>query len=358
MHLALIRGDNFRLLQKIELVPHARVNLIIGRNAAGKTSLLEAIHCLGRGKSFRGNGPAELAGVAGRNWRVLGNLRTEAGQPSVNVGVRWDADGTAIRVGNTAKPCTADLVAAMPLQILDPSMHRLLQEGPGYRRSFLDWGVFHVEQQFLPTWRRHQRALKQRNRSLRQHASRREILAWDPELVETAAILQKYRLEHLQALKPILHAEIGRVFGTEDWSIDLHAGWPADLPYAEVLAAQIDRDRKAGTTVEGAHRAELRLKLNRHHVKNRISRGQQKLLIAAMVLAQSTLIHRVRRTAPILLIDDFAAELAAEFQQLFAGMLRRYSGQLFITSFERLPALEDFADSAMFHVEHGAVRQC
>ena len=358
MHLALIKGENFRLLQRLEIEPRAKINLILGENATGKTSLLEAIYCLGRGKSFRGNGPSEMAGQAGRSWRVTGKLLRQIDTPAMNLGVRWNTEGTGIRVGETIKPSTADLVSAMPVQILDPGMHRLLQDGPGYRRSFLDWGVFHVEHQFLPTWRRHQRALKQRNRALRQKASNKEIYAWNPELAETAGLLHKFRTEHLQALQPILHLEIAKVFGTEDWSIDLYPGWSTDSSYLESLEKQVERDRRMGTTVEGAHRAELQLRLRQHQVKNRISRGQQKLLIAAMVLAQSRLIHKHREMAPILLVDDFAAELASDFQRLFASMLHRYPGQLFITSFERLPAFEDFTDPAMFHVEHGQVCQC
>lgn len=358
MHLAQIKGDNFRLLQQLEIRPNSRVNLVIGQNAAGKTSLLEAIYCLGRGKSFRGNGPAELVGKASRDWRVGGALHQRLNTPPISLGVGWNSEGTNIRVGELAKPSTADLVSAMPVQILDPGMHRLLQDGPGYRRSFLDWGVFHVEHQFLPVWRRHHRALKQRNRALRQKASWKEIQIWNPELAETAALLLGYRQEHLDALRPILHEEIGRLFGTENWSIELHPGWSADIDYADILQKQLERDRRMGTTVEGAHRAELRLKLYQHQVKNRISRGQQKLLIAAMVLAQSRLIHQKKEMAPILLIDDFAAELAGEFQRAFSIMLRNYPGQVFITSFEHLPAFDIFTDPATFHVEHGQVRQC
>ncbi|TXH05640.1 MAG: DNA replication/repair protein RecF [Nevskiaceae bacterium] len=358
MQLALIKGDNFRSLKRVEIEPHARVNLITGQNAAGKTSLLETIYCLGRAKSFRGNGAAELAGPEGRYWSVSGRLKLHLDEPATGLGVRWDQAGTQIKLGQNAKATAIELVSVIPVQILDPGMHRLLQDGPAYRRSFLDWGVFHVEQRFMPTWRRHHRALKQRNRALRSGATVKEVRIWNPELAESADQLQQYRTEHLRALKPLLAPLVTLFFGDDDWHIDLQPGWSPESALLETLDRQIERDRRAGTTVEGAHRAELRIRLRNHQVKNHISRGQQKLLIAAMLLAQAQLVHQQRGYAPILLIDDFAAELAKEYQALFVNMLQAYAGQLFITSFELLPALSSFTSAAMFHVEHGQVRQC
>jgi DNA replication and repair protein RecF len=351
-----LRGENFRLFEKLELALHPRLNLLIGENAAGKTSFLEAVYCLGRAKSFRGNSPAELAGGAGRHWAVTGKLQSDEG-PADLVKVRWSTEGTQLRLGSTQKPTTAELIARLPLQIIDPGMHRLLQDGPGYRRSFLDWGVFHVEHQFLDVWRQHQRALKQRNRALRLKSSPREIRAWDAELAVPAEELQRLRRQHLDALRPLLQDYVQQLFNTRDISAELHAGWPEEQGYLATLERQLERDRRMGTTVDGAHRAELRLRLDQHQVKNRISRGQQKLLIAALILAQSRLIHQHSGRAPILLVDDFSAELASGFQAALAGLFAAYPGQVIITAFERVPALESFADLAMFHVEHGQVRR-
>ncbi len=357
MHLARIKGENFRLFEKLDFNPHPRVTFIIGENAAGKTSLLESIYCLGRAKSFRGNGPAELAGAQGRHWQVMARLQMPDA-PSTTVRVAWNPEGTAVRFGENTKPTSAELVSQLPTQIIEPAMHRLLQDGPSYRRSFLDWGVFHVEQQFFPVWRRHQRALKQRNMALRSQSSPKEVRIWDEELAASAELLLQYRAEHLAALKPILAEMVAKLFNTEDWSIELQPGWSTETPYIESLRRNLERDRKMGMTVEGAHRAELKLRLNSHQVKNRISRGQQKLLISALILAQSELMYRHTGRSPILLVDDFSAELATEFQRALAGLFAQHTGQLFITAFERVPAFELLPDSSMFHVEHGRIREC
>ena len=357
MYLARIKGENFRLFEKLDFKPHPRVTLITGENAAGKTSLLESIYCLGRAKSFRGNGPAELAGAVGRHWQVMARLQ-QADLPSTTVKVAWNPEGTSVRFGEGGRPTAAELVSQLPTQIIEPAMHRLLQDGPGYRRSFLDWGVFHVEHRFFPVWRRHQRVLKQRNKALRLKGSPRDIHIWDEELAASAELLLQYRMEHLSALRPVVAEMVARLFNTEDWSIELQPGWSTETPYIEGLRKNLERDRRMGMTVEGAHRAELKLRLNSHQVKNRISRGQQKLLISALILAQSELMYRHTGRAPILLVDDFSAELATEFQKALAGLFAQHAGQLFITAFERVSAFELLPDSSMFHVEHGRLREC
>ncbi|MGH8462131.1 MAG: DNA replication/repair protein RecF [Stenotrophobium sp.] len=356
-HIALLQGENFRLFDHLELKPNPHFNLIFGENAAGKTSLLESIYCFGRAKSFRGSSPAELAGAKGRYWRVSGRAQ-QAGMPAAKTSVNWTPEGTDIRSAQGSEIKAAELIKSIPVQVIDPTMHRLLQDGPGYRRSFLDWGVFHVEHQFFPVWRRHQRALKQRNRALRQKAPNREVAAWDTELAECAESLKAFRKQHLASLAPLMTTYVAKWFTASDWSADLDAGWPEDVPYLQVLKTTLERDKRMGMTVDGAHRAELRLRLDQHMIKNRVSRGQQKLLISALILSQARLIHQQTQRAPVLLVDDFSAELATDYQKVLLDMLKEYPGQVFLTAFGMSEVFKDLQDIAMFHVEHGQVRQC
>lgn len=351
MHLAQLRAENFRLFQRLSLRPHPRLNLVVGANAAGKTSLLEILYCLGRAKSFRGNSPAELAGPAAKHWIAAGKLE-QPDQPEIALGVRWRSGQTEIRYGN-AHAAAADLVRALPVQILEPSMHRLLQDGPGYRRSFLDWGVFHVEHSFHSIWRRYQRALRQRNQALRGRGGDGEVRAWETELVSAGLELDRLRREHLARIAPAAGGLIGELLDIRDWKLELRSGWNAEAPFEQRLRSQLARDRRMGMTVEGPHRAELLIRLDDHAVKNRISRGQQKLLIAALLLAQCTLILEKTGRPPILLVDDFPAELAELFQARLLAALKRYPGQIFVTAFERSGPLHTLADAAMFHVEQG-----
>ena len=351
-----VAGENFRLFPHFSFEPRPGVNLLLGANAAGKTTLLEAIYALGRGKSFRG-APPEQAGAAGLQWKLQGRCAL-ADRPALAINLGWSPAGLALRL-DQAEAGVQELVSRIAVQVLEPDSHRLLQEGPVYRRRYLDWGVFHVEHRFYPAWRRYQRALKQRNAALRVGAARAEVEAWNAELVVCGSEVQEYRESHVSHLRDHLGATVAALLGEIEWSLELSRGWIAGKALDTALAEHYEQDRRAGKTVAGPHRAELKLKLAGRSAKRQVSRGQQKLLIAALLLAQARLVRERSGLCPILLVDDFPAELGAPFQQALLAALLDYPGQSFVTSIERTPALETAAGNApknaVFHVEHGSV---
>lgn len=354
MRLLQLKAENFRLLQSLSLQPHGRLNFIFGANAAGKTSFLESVYVLGRGRSFRGSSPQDIAGVAGSHWVVFGRTQNEQETARQSVGLRWTGSETEVRIDGQAAT-SLELLRTFPVQILEPGMHKVLQEGPTYRRSFLDWGVFHVEPQFMSLWRRYRRALRQRNQLLRGAADDRELAAWEPELAEAGEALDGLRRGHLDSIRAAVASRVGELLGEGEWSFELHSGWPRGLGLREALAKQRTTDRRMALTQQGPHRAELRIRANGRAAKNRISRGQQKLLIAALLLAQCEEIGSRSGRSPVLLVDDFAAELADAYQTPLLAALRAYPGQVFVTAFERGGVLAQDIDCAMFHVERGAL---
>lgn len=360
MRFTRVAGENFRLFPRFEFLPRPGVNLLLGANAAGKTTLLEAIYALGRGKSFRGLAP-EQAGAAGSHWRLQGRLAQERG-PELGVGLGWQPEGLTLRL-DQSDATLQDLVSRVAVQVLEPDSHRLLEDGPVYRRRYLDWGVFHVEHRFFPAWRRYQRALKQRNSALRAGASRAEVEAWNAELVGAGEEVHGCREAHLEQLRAGLKDAIAALLGELDWSLELSRGWTAGQSLEAALAGHYEQDARQGKTVAGPHRAELRLKLAGRSAKRQVSRGQQKLLIASLLLAQAELVRTRTALTPVLLVDDFPAELGAPFQQALIQALLAYPGQSFVTAIELTPALAmvsekadaDGPKNAVFHVEHGSV---
>jgi len=152
MPLTWIQVEQFRCLSKVELELDPHFNLFVGPNASGKTSLLEALFFLGRGRSFRSRRLETLIQQGERSFLVVGKCAEDG--TTTTLGVRGNRAGTEIRIGGRPAQSAAELAEHFPPQVIDPEIHKLLEEGPGRRRRFLDWGVFHVEHAFLPTWQR------------------------------------------------------------------------------------------------------------------------------------------------------------------------------------------------------------
>ncbi|HEX9706039.1 MAG TPA: DNA replication and repair protein RecF, partial [Steroidobacteraceae bacterium] len=187
MPLGWFRAEHFRCLAGVELELDPGANLFVGPNASGKTSLLEAAFFLSRGRSFRSRRRAALV-AHGHDAFVLTGQSLAAPVPAV-LGVRASRAGTEWHVGGAVAGGIADVAERFAAQVIDPGVHKLLEEGPSRRRRFLDWGVFHVEPRFLPTWRRYHQALRQRNAALKQDGSDEDLAAWEQELAASGEAL-------------------------------------------------------------------------------------------------------------------------------------------------------------------------
>lgn len=343
---------DFRCIEQADLEPDPAFNLIVGENASGKTSLLEAIFFLGRGRSFRSSVNARLTREGQAGFVVSG--RTGSETRSHRLGVALDADGLRIRVDGRDAEGLSELAERLPVQIIDPEIHRLVAEGPEWRRRYLDWGVFHVEHRFMPAWRSYRRALRQRNAALRQRAPDAALAGFEQALAEHGSAMETIRRRYLAGLQAGVGAVAERLLGLEV-TLEYQPGWKGqDL--AEVLAAGRDRDREQQFTLPGPHRADVAIRVADRRARERVSRGQEKLLGAALVLAQLQHLSEAGdsdRESPVLLLDDPAAELDGERLSRFMGEVVTARAQLFITTLDA-DAVPTPESAAMFHVEQGA----
>jgi DNA replication and repair protein RecF len=348
--------QDFRCIARAELEFAPDLNLIVGPNASGKTTLLEAIFFLGRARSFRTARIGPLIRDGASELIVSGQI--VQGTRAVPIGLRRGRRGGEMRLAAQPLRSLADLTEAFPVQVLDPTVHGLLDGGPRERRRFLDWGVFHVEQGFHAAWQRYSRALRQRNSALRAQAEWADIAVWDRELLEAGAQIDDHRRRYLDALAPGLQRTAAALLATDEpIALEYHPGWGRGLDWAEALAKSAPRDRQSGTTQVGPHRADLLIHLGRHRAQERVSRGQQKMLAGALVLSQLAEYHRRTGRAAALLADDVSAELDPAHLLRFLDLARAGASQLFITAIrpDSLPA--EVLDSARtFHVEQGHVK--
>jgi DNA replication and repair protein RecF len=219
----------------------------------------------------------------------------------------------------------------LPVQIIDPEVHHLIEEGPNRRRRFLDWGVFHVEHEFVGHWQRYQHVLKQRNAALKARQPKAVVSAWDADLVRSGESLSAARARYVAALSP--HAQsVGRSLLGMELTLGYRSGWAKDQTLAEALAQSFGQDNEKGATQVGPHRAELAIRLDGMAVKDRISRGQQKLLAAALLIAQLNLFPEESPVRPSLLLDDPAAELDDDHLAALIEEVATRSVQLVVTT--------------------------
>lgn len=348
-----IQITDFRCIESARLELDPQLSIILGRNAAGKTSLLEALFFLGRGRSFRPGANNALIRRGAPGFLLVGE-KLEDGH-ATRVGVEYTASGFRVKIGGEERLRLADLARWVPAAVIDPEVHELVQGAPEQRRRFIDWGVFHVEHMFADTWRRYQRLLRQRNSALRASVAPSALAPWTQGLVESGARIGEMRERYVRSLAPRVAELADQVAGL---SVELRhiQGWSKARDLGSALEEGLARDQSSGLTLQGPHRADLALDINQRAGRAQVSRGQQKLLAASLVLAQLTLFSETTGQAPLLLLDDPAAELDDEAQGRLLEAVWASPAQRVVTGL-RAMGLTDRLPHSLFHVEQGKVTQ-
>ena len=353
MSLCYFTAKNFRCLASIALEANPQYNLIHGQNASGKSSILEAIAYLGRGKSFQGASPQDLISHSHTEFLLLGKIQTDA--RLVTVGVRNSKEGLEVKIDGHRETSAAALVELLPLQVINPDVHNLVAGGPEQRRRYLDWIAFHVEQAYPERWRRFRRALKQRNVALRDGAAKSSVEVWDREFLEAAAEVDQTRRRVLGGAQESLE-ETGTALLGSAVSFEYRQGWAAEQTLEESLAAGWERDCAAGTTQSGPQRADLRLIYDERPARRLVSRGQQKLLACTMILAATEVVQTALERPLLLLLDDPAAELDEEALARLLNGVFGLGSQIIATALDA-EVLQFPEEPALFHVEQGRLQK-
>lgn len=361
---------NLRGFENVQVLPGPRLNFFSGDNGAGKTSILEALHLMAYGRSFRGrvrdglvrHGESALEVFV--EWEETGpSSSSDPAAPNARppkrdrkAGLRHSGQEWSGRLDGANVTQLGELCAALAVITFEPGSHALITGTAEIRRRFLDWGLFHVEHGFFGAWRRYSRALKQRNALLKTRAPKPHLDTWDHELVQAGEPLSRFRQAYLDELQPgfsELMREMAPALGES--RLDYLPGWRRDeMPLADALLLARDRDLQSGFTSVGPHRADWRIYFAGIPGRDALSRGQAKLTALSALLAQADHFAASTGELPVIAFDDLASELDRTHQQRVLKRLVAGGAQVFITGTE-LPAslAEAGFDFTMFHVEHG-----
>lgn len=352
----------FRRFREAALEPVPGLNLILGANGAGKTSVLEALHLMAYGRSFRGRVRDGLIRQAAEALEVFVEWE-QADAVGVTrlrrAGLRHAGDRWSGRLDGQDVTQLGELCAALAVVTFEPGSHALIAGGGDNRRRFMDWGLFHVEPDFLGPWRRYARALRQRNALLKGGGGNAQLDAWDHELAESGEALTAHREAYLGVLGAQV-LETARELSPDLplQGLEFQPGWRrSELPLADALLLARERDRAVGHTGVGPHRADWRLGLTGLPGREALSRGQAKLAALSMLLAQAGDFARRRGHWPVMALDDLPSELDPEHQRRVLEFLGAQPGVQVLVTATEVPApfggLQ--VPVATFHVEQGSI---
>ena len=358
MHITRIDISGLRRFESVSMAPGPALNLITGRNGAGKTSALEAMHLMAYGRSFRGRVRDGLIRQGASaielfvEWEEAGGRRRKAGLR--HMGSTWEGRLDGADVAHLGELC-----AALAVVTFEPGSHELVTGVAENRRRAMDWGLFHVEPDFLRLWRRYARALKQRNALLKAGARPDELDGWEVELADSGEAITRSRETYVQRWQPRFAAEaaaLAPAIGAD--GLELYPGWRRDeLPLADALLLARPRDLAAGFTSVGPHRADIRIGYTGLPGREALSRGQAKLTALALLLSQARVHAQLAGDWPVIALDDLASELDRDHQARVVDDLVATGAQVFVTGTEAPSALEAHGGALVrFHVEDGRLR--
>ncbi|NCF61470.1 MAG: DNA replication/repair protein RecF [Gammaproteobacteria bacterium] len=346
-----LKIENFRNLVEVEIEPDYELNFFNGANGAGKTSVIESIVVLSRGRSFRTNQSGELVGPEQKTFRVYAET-SGAERGDQRLGLERSGNHWRARKDGQELSQLSQLTRSMPLMLMEPNSHLLVSGTPEIRRKYIDWGMFHVEQQFLDTWRRYSKILKQRNAALR---SRQETLldSLDEVMSESGTRLTRLRKDHFTEISGIIQSLLGTL--SKDLSgvdMEYEPGWRGES-LKEALLLSRERDLERGMTCLGPHRADISLKWRNTVARAILSRGEQKILSAALLISQAIILSQ-HGDKPLILLDDLASEFDEKHFEAVLEQALSCGGQVWVTGAR---GQETIHGHKVFHVEHGRVRE-
>lgn len=352
MRVKTLNISNLRNVESTQIEADPCLNCFTGDNGAGKTTVLEALAVLSKGRSFRPGPIASLIGPSEKHFQVVGCIETHAGDTH-QLGLERGPDYWHARHQGQDINQISELTRLLPFVLLEPSSHTLISGPPDGRRKFLDWGVFHVKHGFLDLWRRYNRALKQRNAALRQ-GNAAVVESIDPQFVELGEQLHASRRQYADSLQVLLQTHLPSISESlQDMALSYRKGWSADS-LAEAIEQSRRRDLEKGATHPGPHKADLYLSLDGMPAKERLSRGEQKAMTAALVIVQAHLMCETGEK-PVLMLDDLFSEFDVKHLRRVLDAGLGLGVQLWLTGTRATEIANCNSSYTMFHVEQGQV---
>lgn len=356
MYISRLEVRQLRNLTSVSISPCQGINIVEGLNASGKTSLLESIHLLCLARSFR---TLRTSHIVQHGCESLTLFAEFSGEQHHRLGMqRFTDNRIEMRLNGNNLYSRAELANLVPLLLLTPESTQLLTGSPRGRRQYLDWMMFHVEPSFHSHWLNFQRTLKQRNSLLRSRRVMNTLQEWDRSLITFGEQIDLMRKTIFKELVKSIKAYLSLILPDQVISLHYKQGWRLGSDFSTALGDSLATDSKLGITSVGPHRCDLVFEIDRRPASEVLSRGQLKLFVVALHLAQMSLLTQQTGKQSIVLIDDLPAELDETHRRLLLKTVETHCHQAFITATDRTLVTHGKERSGkVFHVEHGNFKE-
>jgi DNA replication and repair protein RecF len=349
----------FRNLNQQYIEPSDRLNLFIADNAQGKTSLIEAVYYLGHNRSFKTKSLKELIQLQHQQFQL------DAKVDECRIKLEKSKQKTQINIDHIRLKNSSELSKVLPIQIITPDKGFVVNGTPKNKRSYLDWGVFHVEPGFLSNYKNYNKALKNINILLSQQ-KHQELDYWFLEISKLSANISQSRSNYIDQLKNTnsnkLIEELSSLFNTIDsFDYEFKSGWPKEVDafdHNSVYQYLIKNKLfllKSKYLNYGSHKANLNFFLNKKE-ECFLSRGEQKTLSIVFWLTQVSLLVE-NNIYPVVLIDDLSSELDAIKIKTILHYLNHLKIQTFMTDIGKDLSFIKDENPTIFKINNGIIKR-
>lgn len=343
-----LRLEHLRCFEHCEVDTGGGPAILSGMNGSGKTTVLEALYLLARGRSFRTGHTEQLIRRGSKMLAIEAGIDLVQGRHAARL--TYDQ---RIKVSIDRQPATIREMGSMvPTAFMDAEIAKIVLGGPEQRRKLLDWLMFHVEQEGWTHWKQYRRALRQWQWALR---TGMEATVWIERMLEAVPRIEAARQRLIEVCQPLWQEAFETLFPDRQWKLEYHPGSRSATTLADDWL-RWSRDRTEGTLAPGPHRAEIEISLEGIPARRTLSRGQAKLLSIGLMWGGANLLSRRLAASPLLLIDDFSSELDDLAQGRLLALLAQEPLQALVTTVRPPPKEATPSSYRLFHVEQGAVQ--
>ena len=343
----------FRNLDNQYLEPHTNINLFVGGNGQGKTNLIEALYYLGHNRSFKSKNIKDVVPFEKEFMQI------DAVVDDVRVLLKKSKNKNKILFNKQKVSYNSKLTHLMPTQIISPDRGFVVGGPPKLKRSYLDWGVFHVNPSVLKTYKSYNKALKNIN-TLLTNNNTKQLDYWLTQIATLSVEISSARADYIQKLKKTPFVPPKELINQKNkFDFLLQPGWTKETNHLdqESIYKYLTNNRGSFARIKhlnyGPHKATIDYRLNNQNEQH-LSRGEQKKLSIFYWMMQVLMLVELN-IKPIVLIDDISSELDQKKINSILGVLTKLGVQIFVTDIGNNPLSVDKKKASIYQIDKGVI---